>query len=205
MFESFPKIPRLRRAVTLTEKIDGTNAQIHLIEAAAQPALPLPVSVVGNLAIYAGSRSRYLDTSKVGDNFGFAKWVFDNAEGLALLGPGRHYGEWWGSGIQRGYGVESGQRYFSLFNVGRWTEDFTDETKSLLPAVPGLRLVPVILEGQFVTGEGDPVNQSLELLRTHGSYANPGFRNPEGIVIYHSASKNLQKVLLDNDDVAKGV
>jgi hypothetical protein len=212
MFEAFPKIPRLRRGCVITEKIDGTNAQIHIIDAqgsmpegfALASAASQAVAVIENLWIYAGSRSRYLDVSKKGDNFGFAKWVVDNAEGLSLLGPGRHYGEWWGSGIQRGYGVEAGQRYFSLFNVARWTEDPNAEQGQLLPPVPGLRTVPLMLEGRFNTGAGDPVNECLELLRQHGSYANPGFRNPEGIVVYHSAAKTLQKVLLENDDVAKG-
>ena len=52
--------------------------------------------------------------------FGFARWVETNRERLiTLLGPGLHFGEWWGSGIQRGYGLTKGDKRFSLFNVER--------------------------------------------------------------------------------------
>lgn len=216
MFEPFPKIPRLRRNVVITEKIDGTNAQVHILseatlieaaQASTGPGQLPPLETgfrIGDLILFAGSRTRYLDTSKKGDNFGFAKWVADNAEGLALLGPGRHYGEWWGSGIQRGYGVEPGQRYFSLFNTARWTIDPNAESGTLLPPVPGLEVVPVLFDGRFETGAYDPTGLALHQLRTMGSSARPGFMNPEGIVVWHSAARTLQKVLLENDDIAKG-
>src|SRR5690606_23517611 len=69
--------------------------------------------------IYAGSRNRWLTPDK--DNFGFARWVAERAEALIpVLGPGLHYGEWWGKGIQRGYGVEN--KRFSLFNTARWAD-----------------------------------------------------------------------------------
>ena len=31
-FKPWPKIPRLRRSIVITEKIDGTNAIIHVAE-----------------------------------------------------------------------------------------------------------------------------------------------------------------------------
>ena len=37
---------------------------------------------------------------------------------MTFLVPGRHFGEWWGSGIQRGYGLD--EKTFSLFNAYRW-------------------------------------------------------------------------------------
>lgn len=78
-FEEFPKIPRLRRGVTITEKIDGTNGQIFIDEE-------------GN--IKAGSRSRWITPED--DNYGFARWVAEHADELRELGHGRHFGEWWG-------------------------------------------------------------------------------------------------------------
>jgi hypothetical protein len=66
------------------------------------------------------SRSRWITPDD--DNFGFAAWVEANRDELLTLGPGRHFGEWWGSGIQRGYGLPKGEKRFSLFNVSRWGE-----------------------------------------------------------------------------------
>ena len=67
-FQPFPKIPRLNREIVITEKIDGTNGVIH---------------VADDLTVTAGSRNRWLTIEK--DNFGFAKWVAENAEELAEL------------------------------------------------------------------------------------------------------------------------
>lgn len=47
-FEAFPKIPRLNREIVITEKLDGTNAVIHIGE---------------DDVITAGSRSRYRSSS----------------------------------------------------------------------------------------------------------------------------------------------
>jgi hypothetical protein len=69
----------------------------------------------------AGSRSQYITPER--DNHGFARWVQDDADELWALGEGRHFGEWWGSGIQRGYGLQKGEKRFSLFNVARWADD----------------------------------------------------------------------------------
>lgn len=41
-------------------------------------------------------------------------------------------------------------------------------------------------------------------LRATGSLAAPGFKNPEGIVIFHTASGTLSKVTLEKDDEPKG-
>lgn len=103
-FEPFQKIGRIKRSCVVTEKIDGTNAQVHILE---------------DGRIRAGSRRRYI-TPEI-DNYGFAKWVAENEEELSRLGPGRHYGEWWGSGIQRRYGLTDDKR-FSLFNTLRWSD-----------------------------------------------------------------------------------
>lgn len=176
MFEEFGKIPRLKRGCVITEKIDGTNAQIHITDE-------------GEFLV--GSRSRYITPSE--DNFGFAKWAHANKESLINLGPGRHYGEWWGSGIQRGYGLKNGEKRFSLFNVGRWAE-------TPLPDCVGL--VPVLYEGPF---ESSAVETAIEALRRDGSAASPGFMKPEGIIIYHAAARSLFKVTLEKDSEPKSV
>ena len=158
----------------ITEKIDGTNACIHITDE-------------GEFLI--GSRTRYITPKE--DNYGFARWATEHKEELLLLGPGRHYGEWWGSGCQRGYGFEKGIKHFSLFNVGRWKD-------AELP--PCVRLVPVLYEGPF---SSDIVDATIEDLRTNGSKAAPGFMKPEGIIIYHAAARSLFKVTLEKDEAPK--
>lgn len=175
-FEEFQKIPRLRRGCVITEKIDGTNAQIHITDD-------------GEMLI--GSRSRYITAAD--DNFGFAKWAEKNKTELMFLGPGRHYGEWWGSGVQRGYGLSGGEKRFSLFNVGRWS---TDE----LP--PCVGLVPKLYEGPF---SSEVVDRIIEELRIGGSAAVPGFMKPEGIIIYHAAARSCFKVTLEKDAEPKAL
>lgn len=190
-FEPFEKIARLKRECMISEKIDGTNAQIFI----APPGLFVPVAKViaehadGSLLL-AGSRTRYITPSD--DNYGFAKWVDAHAAKLWSLGPGRHYGEWWGLGIQRGYGLT--EKRFSLFNAWRWN--------GANPNRPACcHVVPNIYTGQFST---DVTSTQLERLRTLGSVASPGFMKPEGIVIYLSAAKTYFKQTLEKDEEYKG-
>lgn len=168
-FEAFAKIPRLRRGCVITEKIDGTNAQVYFPDDGG------PMQV--------GSRNRWITPDN--DNYGFARWAFEHEAELRLLGPGRHFGEWWGPGIQRRYN-ETAKR-FSLFNVGRWKDK---------PLPSCVSLVPVLYDGIFSDAV---VNDCLKLLADGGSVASPGFMNPEGIVVFHSASQSLYKVTLGDD------
>jgi len=201
-FEKFPKIPRLNRQVTITEKIDGTNAQIFWVEANSEEVLAAhkadpdcngvyPGIADGDsaMALYIGSRNKWI--SPTNDNYGFAKWVMENVEELRKLGPGRHFGEWWGLGIQRGYGVES--KRFSLFNTHIWRDG-----RRPRPACAGV--VPVLFEG---TARGE-AEDCLSRLRNEGSVAAPGFMNPEGIVVWHSATRGYTKATCKNDDQPKG-
>ena len=168
-FQSFGKIKRLFRDCIITEKIDGTNAQIYINDS-------------GN--IMAGSRNRWLTPET--DNFGFAGWVRDNQTELLKLGPGRHFGEWWGSGIQRKYGLD--HKRFSLFNVNKWWNN---------PEKPGCcSVVPILYRGEFCT---QTIQGILEEFSATGSLAAPGFPDPEGIVILHCHSNQLFKVTLDGD------
>lgn len=174
-FVAWPKIARLSREVIVTEKLDGTNAQIIISDDGTQ--------------IAAASRTRLITPED--DNFGFAGWVERNKEALLQLGPGRHYGEWWGSGIQRGYGLK--EKRFSLFNVTRWADVSIDGPFSV---------VPVLYKGPFNT---EWIDDCLKSLEVDGSVAAPGFMKPEGIVIFHTASHHLYKKTLDKNDGHKGL
>lgn len=182
-FKAWPKTPRLFRNVVITEKIDGTNAAVLVSEDGARVA--------------AQSRNRIITPDA--DNYGFANWVHKNALALAdALGPGYHYGEWWGSGIQRGYGLPKGEKRFSLFNTARWT---TDEGLDALETVDGLYPVPVLYEGVFSEKE---VRDILWGLAALGSPATGlKFKNPEGICVFHTQSRQVYKVLLENDEISK--
>jgi hypothetical protein len=168
-FPAFPKIPRLKRGCVISEKIDGTNAL---------------VSVAEDGTVRAGSRSRWI--TPTADNFGFARWVEDHADDLRALGPGLHYGEWYGAGIQRRYGLD--HKRFALFNSGRWSNN---EARPKCCTV-----VPVVYAGDFTT---NAVENALAVLRDGGSIAVPGFAKPEGVVVYLPASGHLYKVLIEND------
>ena len=136
-----------------------------------------------------GSRTRWITPEN--DNHGFARWAMDHEEELKQLGPGRHFGEWWGQGIQRGYGLK--EKRFSLINVKRWGEN---------PFRPACcHVVPVIFEWDF--GQID-FNQVLEHLKEHGSYAAPGFMKPEGIIIYHVPGNLMFKKTIEKDEEPKG-
>lgn len=178
-FKEFPKIPRFSREIVITEKIDGTNASIFIPE--------------DDSPIRFGSRTRWITPED--DNFGFARWATENIEKLKNLGPGHHFGEWWGQGIQRKYGLS--EKRFSLFNVHRW-EQIPSE---ILLEKFGCRVVPTLYKGQF---EQKNIDYILDQLKTQGSYAAPGFMNPEGIIIYHTAAKQMFKKTLDKDDEYKG-
>jgi hypothetical protein len=179
-FEPFPKIPRLRRAITITEKIDGTNAQVCIMPSS---------EYVEGLTMLVGSRSRWIRPGKETDNFGFAQWCFDNSEDLFKLGVGRHYGEWWGQGIQRRY--DKNCKTFSLFNTARPADTLPECVSQ----------VPLMYHG---VDEADEVQTCLNFLMKQGSLAAPSFMKPEGIVVYHTAARSRFKVLLENDDIPKG-
>jgi len=192
-FSEFPKMARLHREMIVTEKLDGTNAQVFIDEA-------------GN--ILAGSRTRWITPAD--DNFGFAAWVEAHRDELLTLGPGRHFGEWWGAGIQRRYGLA--EKRFSLFNVRRWALHGTDpqtyptsdprvtRTQDVLPPCCGL--VPLLLQGPFST---DAIDRCIDLLCERGSYAAPGFMKPEGVVVFHTAGNVGFKRTIEKDEMPKAL
>lgn len=183
-FEAFPKIPRLSRQIIVTEKIDGTNAQI-IISTDAGECVEAFTALVDDLFIWAGSRSRIITPGKTTDNFGFAGWVKEHAAELVKLGIGRHFGEWYGQGIQRSYGLT--EKRFALFNVSQWLGN---------PDTPACcHVVPMLYTGPFDT---NVIDAEMDGLRSHGSRAVPGFMNPEGIIVYHTAARSLFKKTFDD-------
>lgn len=206
-FVTFPKIPRLSKEIVITEKIDGTNAQVEIYESDSlgywDDHAVAAVQYKGLWRVLrAGSRNRYLSVKN--DNFGFAAFVRDNAEELVKLGPGRHFGEYWGRGIQHGYGLT--ERRFSLFNVGRWLDQHgtndpaMDETQATAPAC--CYVVPIITRGIFASYL---IEEAMDYLRSVGSRAANGWMEPEGIIVYHTAGNHLYKKLLKNDELPKGL
>lgn len=190
-FEDFGKIARLSRECVITEKIDGTNAQIFIWKDDGDTDFH-GMAPRERYYIKAGSRSRWITPDD--DNFGFAKWVDAHAEELITgLGEGRHFGEWWGSGVQRGYGLTKGEKRFSLFNTHRWSDD------NVRPQCCGV--VPILFKGEFDTTTANGV---LESLRINGSIVSPSFMDPEGIIIYHTAAKVMFKKTIEKDDEWKG-
>lgn len=172
---AFPKIPRWYRDIVITEKIDGTNAQVF-------------IGTDGEFSV--GSRNRWISCDD--DNYGFAKWAESNRNELLKLGPGTHYGEWWGSGIQRGYGLK--EKRFSLFNTKRWLDN---------PNLPSCcSVVPVLYQG---INHYYAVQDALKCLHLFGSAAAKGYDKPEGVIIYHTASNHCYKVTLEDDEKPKGV
>ncbi len=202
-FEKFASIGRLKRDCVITEKIDGTNAQVYITEPIPLTDLTLDsgdshVATVGSedgasaQIVYAGSRNRWVTPEN--DNMGWARWVMIHAEELVRgLGPGRHFGEWWGSGVQRRYGLTGDDKRFSLFNVNRWQEG-----RDTPPAC--CSVVPILYQGPFTDQAIDDV---MAKLRNEGSVASPGFMFPEGIVVYHVATKTLFKRTIENDEAGK--
>ena len=185
-YPAYPKTPRLDKPMIVTEKIDGTNALLDIVhqDDVIVENVPKIVAQHGELCLFAGSRKRYVVPGD--DNFGFASWVADHADDLAgQLGEGRHYGEWWGRGIQRGYGLD--ERRFSLFAVDRYP--------NLDPAGPA-GLVPELYRGPFDT---DEIAASLHVLLATGSRAAVGWDRPEGVVAYHTAARQPFKLTHDKD------
>jgi hypothetical protein len=179
VFVPFSKIARMSRTMTVTEKLDGTSGCLFIGE---------------DGEFLAGSRTRWITPED--DNFGFARWAYEHKDELLALGPGHHFGEWWGLGVQRKY--DQAEKHFSLFNVGKWLEGY-DNAKPLCPAC--CRVVPVLYRGMFDT---DMVNTVMGALSLNGSSAAPGFMNPEGVVIYHEAARILFKKTFENDESGKG-
>lgn len=169
IFKPWPKIVRLekKRPPIFTEKLDGTNACV----------------VIGpNNEFACQSRTQFITPEN--DNFGFAKWAYKNKEQLLSLGEGYHYGEWWGIGIQRGYGLN--EKRFSLFNTRRWGPH-NPNTPACCHVVPTL---PEHIQSAQMAKE-------WFMVMGWDSLAAPGFNKPEGLIQYEPDTDTMFKIIWD--------
>ncbi len=170
-FQGWSKTPRLMKNMVITEKIDGSNAQILIGE---------------DGSVHAGSRKRWVTSTD--DNHDFGRWVEENQDELRrILGKGRHFGEWWGQGINRHYDME--HKVFSLFNTAKWGGMGMNEVDG------ALRVVPVLAIHTFDT---DIIEMNMNILRSVGSAAAPGFMKPEGLCVFHTAANQIFKYPLED-------
>ncbi len=212
-FQPYPKTTRLfgDKNIVVSEKIDGSNAAIQIIPITNlnrvmttegelitlfdNDLAKITATVFDSVVVVAQSRNRIITPGPNTDNANFALWVQENAEGLVeALGTGIHRGEWWGNGIQRGYGLQNGDKRFSLFAIDRYKD-------RPLQAVSGLATVPELYRGPFDT---DEIKAAVDDLIEEGSYASPGYQKAEGVIVYHEASRQVFKVMCENDSIAKG-
>jgi hypothetical protein len=209
-YPKFRPIPRLHRRIVITEKIHGSNGLIEVtkVDDFNDPE-GVGVVVIHNGEHYvlrAGSRNRWLTPDD--DNFGFARFVWDNAQSLVNLGEGKHYGEWFGKGINAGYGLD--EKRFALFNVAKWydprdpeiTEKFLQTFPKAQPAPEAVTVVPVIsvIDGKHLNYA---VEEALNTLESEGSFIAPGFMDPEGVVVFHDAAGTYFKATLKHDEQPK--
>lgn len=181
-FKRWPSIQRLSsETMYLTEKCDGSNAIIH---------------VTDDGIVLAGSRERWLSNpdgtpcDKKVDNFLFSAWVYERRESLLRFGPGTHYGEFHGAGIQRNYGLKN--RRFASFEF--WRPDIDGIN-------PDVCKVPLLYEGEAVPNQ---IDFTVDELRKSGSVLYPGFMKPEGIVVTFKNMNTCKfKRLCENDKIHK--
>ena len=176
-YNSFPSIERLENIYCIiSEKIDGTNGLIEINET----------------NVRFGSRNRYISFSD--DNAGFANFFRHyeakledvakdvitkelelNGETLTSCNesyPLRIYGEWFGCGIQRGYGLKD--KFFMPFS------SFYGE-KLIEYQVPNVITPNIMYTGKFSM---EVVGTCMQQLKLNGSGVVKDYKQPEGIVIF---------------------
>lgn len=193
MFEPFPKLTRFSHDWTISEKIDGSNAQILIASYANRPEgdYSTPMASIDGLDVWVGSRNRFVTPGKTTDHHGLAGFVAENAaEIVNVLGEGRHFGEWAGGGIQKRYpGVP---KQFVLFNASRWKG---------VELPQGFSVVPVFAQG-YIDNVGERASEIMAELEKNGSTFAPGCK-AEGIVLYHGPSRTAFKKTFDYDEQGK--
>jgi len=162
-FKAWEKIPRGGlEAITITEKLDGTNACVIILDGA----------IVG-----VQSRKRLITIED--DNYGFARWAYENEADLLSLGDGYHDGEWCGLGIQKNH-HKLDQKYFFLFNSARWNDDNPNRPKCC-------RVVSVLYHGDFESGLILNVMDNLRAIGEKEGYT------PEGVVVWYHKTRRFEK------------
>lgn len=206
LFKKFPKIQRLNREVIVTEKIDGMTAGVHVtpvdnIEQWEGPFVK-HVRLGDDEFIVQASSKTHLLSANPSAHHNFVGWVQENARDLVEgLGVGSHWGEWWGQGINRNYGLTENR--WSLFNVSRWAESWHIHGDAIRrPLLENAEqryapmccyVVPVLARGLPADSEDNAVEVAINDLVKNGSRAVPGFKKPEGIVVYWTKGNTLMK------------
>jgi hypothetical protein len=182
-FKAFEKIEKFKGiTMTITQKIHGTNAQIRIFEITDESQVGGKVpTVIDGKAYYIQASSRTRDIFPWDDNYGFARFVDENKQELIeKLGPGTHYGEWAGPGINSGEGLK--EKTFVIFNHYRFPAE--------RPLPKQCVVVPVLYEGHYDYAK---IIEVADQLKENGSKLVPGFIHVEGIVI-EVAGKRHKKV-----------
>lgn len=170
--KKWPKIPRLEDlSCLITEKLDGMNAIIGIDK---------------NGNIKPGNRNGWITPDN--DNHGFAQFVYDNADELLKLGPGYHYGEWVGRGINRKYNKTDRALY--LFNEYKYHD---------LENLPdGVKFVPLI--DMFSLGDEFSFDRILESIEQFTTTCNGksllDLKTPcEGVIIQFIGTDTKIKII----------
>ena len=163
-YNSFPSIERLENIYCIiSEKIDGTNGLIEINET----------------NVRFGSRNRYVFFND--DNAGFANFFrdyearFKDAAKDIITDesyPLRIYGEWFGCGIQRNYGLKD--KFFMPFHLFY--------SKKLIEyQIPNIVTPNIMYAGKFSI---EVVDACMQQLKLDGSGVVKNYKQPEGIVIF---------------------
>lgn len=190
-FEAWPKtkhVDKVLGSVVVTEKIDGTNACL-VFDADGK--------------MFAQSRNRIITPAT--DNQGFARWAYHHQEELFhILGEGRHFGEWWGKGLHRGYDMP--HSVFSIFNVGRFYKSEPGDplnsmstraaTSSIFDQVSA---VPHIFTGEYNSPEMNAAIAELANGKSKAAAAyNVEYNNPEGVCFFFREFDKVAKLVFAN-------
>ena len=197
-YNSFPSIERLENIYcVISEKIDGTNGLIEVAKV-GKTEVDIESSPLSSFTynteteVRFGSRNRYITFSN--DNAGFANFFrhyearFKDVAADIILKerelagetltecqehyPLRIYGEWFGSGIQRGYSLKD--KFFMPFST------FYAE-KLIEYQVPNIITPNVMYTGKFSM---EVVSACMQQLKLNGSGIVKDYKQPEGIVIF---------------------
>jgi hypothetical protein len=95
------------------------------------------------------------------------------------LGEGYHYGEWYGTGIQKNPHKIDGRR-FALFNSNRWRDGRQERPD-------GFECVPILYEDVYTNTIIEETMQALRLRSIAFSY------KAEGIVVWYHTTRRYEK------------
>lgn len=228
-FQPWPKIARLNRDITITEKIDGTNAAVGIEQ--IEPNLA-SAYFNGNGLVELDNLRRSNTAAIVVvpgeglDELGFEKqgqlyWVWAQSRNRVIT-PGKStdnagFAGWVAEHAeimvaQLGEGLHFGEWWGRGIQRGydqpaKRFSLFNTHRYAGLEVDFGddgtiMNTVPVLYQGPF--GQFH-IDHALDILHRKGSLAAGGFMNPEGIIVYHSAASTMFKVTLEGDESPKGL